>query len=294
MACKIEQEASHLSLEELKVKISRFEEYARSAERDRDQQRFILEGQIRKLHQKIDQDLDAYRKQDLPTLLKKTEAAFSEKLSKSANTHALEKELENFVFDEIRSVFTAFRNREAEKMAGNLEEIYLEIAGKTNAITESIIKTTSDLFQVSIKPFTDVEKLTRKSDFYFLLKDDPGVIDLISISLRSALPMAVAKGIILKRIKDTVSERFERHCGRVRYDLIQRINKTTASFKKTFNEKIDMMLSTIREALDRSVALKKKSETDVSQTLSVLSDRLSEIDRINETLHGLHQQTASM
>jgi GTPase Era involved in 16S rRNA processing len=294
MACKIEQEAFHLSLEELRAKISRFEEYARSAVKERDQQQFILEGRIKKLHQKIDQDLDVYRKQDLPALLKKTEAAFLEKLSKSANTHALETELENFVFEEIRDVFTAFRNREAEKMAGDLEEIYLEITGKTNAIIENIVKMTSDLFQVSINPFTDVEKLTRKSDFYFLLKDDPGVIDLISISLRSALPMAVAKGIILKRIKDTVSERFERHCGRVRYDLIQRINKTTASFKKTFNEKIDMMLSTIREALDRSVDLKNKSETDVSQTLSTLSGHLSQIDQITETLHMLHQETVSM
>jgi hypothetical protein len=150
---------------------------------------------------------------------------------------------------------------------------------------------TSDLFQVALNPFTDVEKLTRKSDFYFLLKDDPGVIDLIHLSFRSALPVALAKGIILKRIKDTVAERFERHCGRVRYDLIQRIDKTSRSFKNTFNEKIDLILSTIREALNRSMTLKDKSEQDVSHTLTVLSDHLSEIDKLDEKLRSLKQET---
>jgi hypothetical protein len=291
MACKIEQQASRLSLEDLKSKIKSFETYALSAEKDRDQQRFILDGQIKKLHQKIDQDLDVYRKQDLPMLLKKTETAFTEKLSKSANTNALEKELESFVFDEIKGAFNAFRTSEAEKIAAELESIYLDIANRTNTIIENIIKMTSDLFQVALNPFTDVEKLTRKSDFYFLLKDDPGVIDLIHLSFRSALPVALAKGIILKRIKDTVAERFERHCGRVRYDLIQRIDKTSRSFKNTFNEKIDLILSTIREALNRSMTLKDKSEQDVSHTLTVLSDHLSEIDKLDEKLRSLKQET---
>ncbi len=291
MACKIEQQASRLSLEDLKSKIKSFETYALSAEKDRDQQRFILDGQIKKLHQKIDLDLDVYRKQDLPMLLKKTETAFTEKLSKSANTHALEKELENFVFDEIKGAFNAFRTSEAEKIAVELESIYLDIANRTNMTIENIIKMTSDLFQVVLNPFTDVEKLTRKSDFYFLLKDDPGVIDLIHLSFRSALPVALAKGIILKRIKDTVAERFERHCGRVRYDLIQRIDKTSRSFKNTFNEKIDLILSTIREALNRSMTLKDKSEQDVSHTLTVLSDHLSEIDKLDEKLRSLKQET---
>ena len=291
MACKIEQEASRLSIEELKSKIKSFEAYALSAEKDRDQQQFILEGQTKKLHQKIDQDLDSFRKQDLKVLLKKTETVFSEILSKSTHTHGLEKEMEDFVFEEIKGLFTVFRVREVERIAADLEAIYLEIADRTNAIIENIVKMTSDLFQVALNPFTEVEKLTRKSDFYFLLKDDPGVIDLIHLSFRSALPLALAKGIILKRIKDRVTEKFERHCGRVRYDLIQRIDKTSRSFKNNFNEKIDLMLMTIREALNRSISLKDKSEQDVSRTLTALSDHLSDIDGINKKLKMLRQDT---
>lgn len=291
MACKIEKEASRLPVEELTAKIARFEEYARSAEKDRDQQRFIMEGRVKKLHQKIDNDLADFKAKDLPALLEKAEARFSLKIAGKPGSHELERDLEAFVFEEIKKLFTTFRNSEAEKVAADLEEIYMEIAGRTNAVIESIVKLTAELFQVELHPFSSVEKLTGKSDFYFLLKDDPGVIDLINLSFRSALPVALAKGIIKKRIRGTVAERFERHCGRVRYDLIQRMEKTTLRFKRTFQEKIDQVLLTIREALQRAAALKNKSEKDASAALSVLSDHLSAIDRIGENLRELQQQT---
>jgi hypothetical protein len=153
---------------------------------------------------------------------------------------------------------------------------------------------TSDLFHVELKPFTTVEKLSKKGEFYFLLKDDPGAIELIGMSIRFALPKFMTKGIILKRMKDTVSGRFERHCGRVRYDLVRRVDDTSRQFKKTLNEKIDLTVSTIREALSRSMALKEQSEKEVSQTLSKLSDRLSNVEDIRKKLYSFQKDVSSL
>ncbi len=139
-----------------------------------------------------------------------------------------------------------------------------------------------------------VETLTDKSDFYFLLKDDPDIIDLIQLSVRSALPLSIAKKIILKRMEATIAERFERHCGRVRYDLIRRIDSTSKNFKKRLNEKVDLTLATIREALGRAVALKNENEQEVSSTLSLLSARLSDVDAVKEQLFRFQSQANSL
>jgi len=292
MACKLEQEAARLTVEELKSKITSFEKYAKTTIKDRDRQGFILDGHINKLQQGLDEDLAALKKEDLPVLLGKLDKVFSQKTARNPSSHELEKEMENYVFEEIKTIFIAFRKNETEKIAAALEEIYLDIAKRTNDIIENIVKMTSDLFQVGLKPFTTVEKLTKKSDFYFLLRDDPGAIELISLSVRFALPGFMAKGIILKRMKDTISSRFERHCGRVRYDLIRRVDSTSRQFKKSLNDKIDLTLSTIREALNRAVALKDQSEKEVSQTLSTLSARLSDVEVIRGKLHSFQQQAA--
>jgi len=294
MAYKIEQEAARLSVEELKAKIATFEEYADTAQKDRDRQNFILEGHMRKLQQKLDDDLAGLVRKDLPVLLKKMEEKFAETTARQISSHELEKEMEDFVFNEIMVTFNRVRQKEAEKIAGILEQIYLDIAKRTNDIIENIVKMTSDLFRVELKPFTTVEKLSKKGEFYFLLKDDPGAIELIGLSIRFALPKFMAKGIILKRMKDTISGRFERHCGRVRYDLIRRVEDTSRNFKKALNEKIGLTVSTIREALNRAMALKDQSEKEVSQTLSKLSDRLSNVEEIRNKLYSFQKDVSAM
>ena len=79
-------------------------------------------------------------------------------------------------------------------------------------------------------------------------------------------------------------EVFERHCGRVRYDLIRRTEETTRSFRKSLNEKIDLTLAAIRDALNRAVALKDQSEVKISQTVSDLSARLAAVEDIRARL----------
>jgi ribosome biogenesis GTPase A len=294
MAYKIEQEAARLSVEELKTKISTFEQYADAAQKDRDRQNFILEGHMKKLQQKLDDDLADLTRKELPVLLKKMEEKFAQTTARPISSHDLEKQMEDFVFNEIMATFNRVRQKEAEKIAALLEQIYLDIAKRTNDIIESIVKMTSDLFQVALRPFTTVEKLSQKGEFYFLLKDDPGAIELIGLSVRFALPKFITKGIILKRMKDTVSGRFERHCGRVRYDLVRRVEETSRNFKKTLNEKIELTVSTIREALNRAMALKDRSEKEVSRTLSTLSDRLSNVEEIRNKLFAFQKEVSEM
>jgi hypothetical protein len=190
-----------------------------------------------------------------------------------------------FLYLCIIAIFSKFRNQESEKIATVLERIYLDLAQRTNQTVESIVQLASDIFQVELKPFTTVEKLTGKSEFYFFLRDDPDATALIQLGIRFALPTFVTKGAILKRMRTMAQEIFERHCGRVRYDLVRRTEETTRSFRKTLNEKIDLTLGAIRDALKRAVALKDQSEVEVSQTVSDLSVRLSAVEEIRARLH---------
>jgi translation elongation factor EF-Tu-like GTPase len=284
MAYKLEQEAAKLSFDALKGKIAEFEEHARITESERDQKTFVLEGQIKKLFERLDEDLEELKKAEISGLVREVEEAFETKGAGAASSRELEKAMEEFVYGRIIAIFSTFRNQESEKMATVLERIYIDLAQRTNQTIESIVRLASDIFQVELKPFTSVEKLTSKSDFYFFLRDDPDVTALIQLGIRFVLPTFVTKGVILKRIRAMAQEVFERHCGRVRYDLIRRTEETTRSFRKSLNEKIDLTLGAIRDALNRAVALKDQSEVKVSQTVSDLSARLAAVEDIRARL----------
>jgi ribosome biogenesis GTPase A len=284
MAYKLEQEAAKFSLDALKGKIGEFEEHARITESERDQKTFILEGQIKKLFERLDDDLEQLKKAEIPGLVREVEQEFETKAASAINSRELEKAMEEFVYGRIIAIFSNFRNKESEKIATVLEKIYLDLAQRTNETIESIVRLASDIFEVELKPFTTVEKLTSKSDFYFFLRDDPDATALIQLGIRFALPTFVTRGVILKRIRAMAQEIFERHCGRVRYDLIRRTEETTRSFRKSLNDKIGLTLGAIRDALNRAAALKDQSEVEVSQTVSELSARLSGVEEIRARL----------
>lgn len=294
MAYNLEQEAAKLSIDELNMKIGKFESYAKATQKERAEKAYILEGQIKNLHKMLDDDLYVLKKAKIPILVADVENVFQEKVARSFSSRELEKEMEGFVFGEILGIFSTFRNKESEKIAGVLESIYIDLANRTNETIESIARLASDIFEVELKPFTTVEKLTSKSDFYFFLRDDPDATALIQLGIRFALPTFVTKGVILKRIRAMAQEIFERHCGRVRYDLIRRTDETTRSFRKSLNEKIDLTLSAIREALRRAVALKSQSEQEVSETLSNVSDRLLAIEGIRARLIDYRRQVETL
>ncbi len=294
IAYKLEREAANLSIGQLKEKIEKFENEAAKLEKEHDQKEFILDGQLKKLSQSLDEDIDKFKKMALPNLLKEMEKVFSSKLSSGLGSITLEKEMESYVYNEIRGIFTNFRNKESEKIAEHLESIYIDLANHTNHTIERIVRLASDIFEINLKPFTAVEKLTRKSDFYFLLKEEPGVIDFIHLSIRSALPMFAAKTIILNRIKSIITDRFDSHCGRVRYDLIRRIDSTTKDFRRSLKEKTNLTLSGIRDALNRAISLKSRNERQVTDTLSKLSNQLSAMDTISTSLIEYRQQAETL
>ncbi len=284
MAWKLEQQAAKLTLEELRSKIARFEDSVRRIEKERDEHRFILNGRIRKLHESLDADLAQLSAAEIPRLQAGLETRFREKVQKTREGRQLESELEEVLYREIVEIFSGFRDRTARRLAEALEAVYLDLAERTNRTITAFVELAAGLFAVELKPFTSVEKLTGRSDFYFLLKEDPDAIGLIRLGFRSAMPLFVTRGLILRRIKAMAREIFERHCGRVRYDLLRRIEETTRKFQRSLEEKADLTLATIREALQRAVALKEHSETEVSATLSHLDERLSAIERIRNRL----------
>ena len=294
MAWKLEQEAAKLSLEELRAKIAEFEKFVRQTEKERDEHRFILTGQIRKMRETLDQSLEVLKRERVPPLLAEIESHFNEKSRSTSGGRNLESTLEEYLYQAILDTFSVFRDEAARKLADSLEGIYLDLAERTNRTIIGIVNLATSLFKVELKPFTSVEKLTGKSDFYFMLKDDPDAISLIRLGFRSAMPLVITRGLILRRIKSMAKEIFERHCGRVRYDLIHRIDETTRKFQEALSEKTELTLTTIREALNRAIALKDRNETVITTTLNQLTVRLSVTEQLRDKLMVFRDQAEKL
>jgi len=85
-------------------------------------------------------------------------------------------------------------------------------------------------------------------------------------------------------MRTAVTELLDRHCGRVRYDLINRLSKTVEDFQKALNGKIDETLDGIRISFQKALILNQSSKVDVEKNLSELAARLGSISGIRDEL----------
>lgn len=279
---QLEQEAIKLPLQELKTKIERFEQEMKEIAKDRENTQFLLKGHLGKIISGLDEEISGFKKEKSPALQRELEEEYLRPANRGGG--GLREQLEQFVFNRIRETFNPWRQQLAEKISSRLEDAHGEFALKTNEIIERILTLTSDIFELKLKPFTSVEGLSKKSDFYFMLKDDPVGLELVQLAVTSALPSFIAKKMILKSMKESVAELLDRHCGRVRYDLVNRITKTMKDFQTSLNEKIDLTLAGIRISFQKALALHQAGKNNVEKSLGELSEKLGSIAGIRAEL----------
>jgi hypothetical protein len=283
---QLEQEAIKLPLQELTAKIARFEEEMKTIAKDREHNRYLLSGHLKKITSQLDEEIAVFKKEGLPVLHKELEEAYLRRMQSGGGN--LRSELEEFVFAKIQERFTGWRQQLVETISLLLEEAHGWFAARTNETIERILALTSDIFELKLKPFTSVETLSRKSDFYFLLKDDPVGLELVQLAATSALPGFISRKIILKKMQETVTELVDRHCGRVRYDLLKRLTTTVHDFQQDLNEKTDLTLEGIRISFQKALAINQCSKVDVDRNLGELSQRLGSILSLRDKLFALN------
>jgi len=279
---QLEQEAIKLPLQELKTKIERFEQEMKEIAKDRENTQFLLKGHLGKIISGLDEEIFGFKREKSPALQRELEEEYLRLVRRGSG--GLREQLEQFVFDRIRETFNPWRQQLAEKMSSRLEDAHGEFARKINEIIERILTLTSDIFELKLKPFTSVEGLSKKSDFYFMLKDDPVGLELVQLAVTSALPSFIAKKMILKSMKAAVAELLDRHCGRVRYDLVNRITKTMKDFQNSLNEKIDLTLAGIRISFEKALALHQAGKNNVEKSLGELGEKLESMAGIRAEL----------
>jgi hypothetical protein len=284
ISSKLEEESLKLPLEELRRKIEQFENEVKLIEKEREANVFLLQGHTKKIIQELDEAIGEFKKSRLPKLLADLEQEYMRRTALGGGN--LREDLEKFVFSAIQNTFSEWRQVLTESISSQLEAIHLDFARKVNSTIERITDLAGSIFSLKLEPFTSVPTLSRKSEFYFLLKDDPVGLELLQMALTSALPGFLTKKMILKKMKESVTELLDRHCGRVRYDLVNRIQDTVKGFQKELLQKIDETLEAIRLSFQKAIALHNTSKEEVSKSLGILSERIIALKECRDKLES--------
>ncbi len=194
----------------------------------------------------------------------------------------------------VKDAFEEWRPEKNSEIGEIFEKIVTRFTLKANQIIEHIGKISKNVFDIEVETFGDIEKLTEESDFYYMLEDDDTMFMIDPSKLSFLLPKFLFRALIVRDLGKRVWDQLDRNCGRIRYDFVQRIDKSLRAFTSELNEKIHGLLDGVTKATKRALEKKQLSDYEVKENIEKLNEIESKLGKVLSDLNELKVQLESV
>jgi len=274
-AIEVEVRAAAVPLNELQQKQHHLEVELERIEQERSDMNVLLASEIDRLVGEVESDLNRRVEESLPSIRKRLQDFCT--AHANAGRSELGRLMDDFMKDQVEAVFNAWRLEEDQKMNKVFTAMSSRFTGKTNAIIRDIRTVTARLFEIAVETFDSPEALRAETHLYY--KVDPLFYFTID-KIPFVLPKFLFRSYVLSKMRDRIKMELYRNAGRIRYDYLERIEKSTGEFRKALNLKIDATLSGIRQAIERAVSAWQTSSEEYDRRLVAYRQQSKELEAI--------------
>lgn len=289
-AIKLELKAIATPLEDLEKKIKLFEEQLEEIQREKHDNSYLFEAEIKRLMDFLDRDIDRLRQKELPRLLNELKKIGEEK--RVLGTHEYVKAMEEALRNGIIQTFDQWVSDQEERLNNEYAKVSKQFSDRTNKIIESLMDASAKLFDIKLEKVESDETITTERSFYYLLGDPPRFFDLegaIDFFSRAVLPKGLSQTKVLNKLIKKLPDRIDANCGRVRADFMTRIRESFLNFRWDLNMKIDVTAENIQKALQKAVEMKKASTAEVDKLRNQLGTQLEKVNEFKEKFQNIEQ-----
>ncbi|MGO9211094.1 MAG: dynamin family protein [Terriglobales bacterium] len=274
-AIEVEVKAAAVPLVELQQKQQLLEIELEKIEQERSDMNVLLASEISRLVGEVESDLNRRVEESVPSVRKRLHDFYS--THASASRSELGRRLDDFMKEQVEAVFNGWRLEEDHKMNKVFTAMSSRFTGKTNAIIRDIRTATARLFDIGVGTFESPESLRAETHLYY--KVDPLFYFAID-KIPFVLPKFLFRGYVLSKMQDKIKMELYRNAGRIRYDYLERIEKSAHEFRKALNLKIDATLCGIRQAIEHAVSARRTSTEEYERHMATYRQRSEELDAI--------------
>jgi len=274
-AIEVEVKATAVPLVELQQKQQLLEIELEKIEQERSDMNVLLASEINRLVGEVESDLNRRVEESVPSVRKRLHDFYS--AHTNASRSELGRLLDDFMKEQVEAVFNAWRIEEDHKMNKVFTAVSARFTEKTNTIIRNIRSATSRLFDIGVETFDSPEALRAETHLYY--KVDPLFYFAIE-KIPFVLPKFLFRGYVLSKMQGKIKMELYRNAGRIRYDYLQRIEKSTHKFRKALNLKIDATLCGIRQAIEHAVSAWRTSSEECELHMATYRRRSEELEAI--------------
>lgn len=294
-AIRLELKAVATPLKDLEEKIHLFDKELKRILEQKHDNDYYYEGEIKRMMDFLDRDMDRFRKDRLPELLKELQKTGEG--NRHLPTTEYVKLMENALREGIVGVFDAWIVHQEERLNEEYAKISKRFSDRANEIIENLQAASAKLFDIAMERVASDETISSDTRFYYLLGDQPrffdieGALDFLSHRL---LPKSISQAMVLKDILKKLPARIDANCGRVRGDFKYRIQQSFLKFRWNLNAKIDATADSIRQALQKAMEMKKAGASQLSQLTDQLEQQRRKAESLKSNFQGLNSSLGQL
>ena len=281
VAFETERAAAELGTERLHAQIAAFETAAAAVRSRFADDRLVLDHEVDELVRSVGdalaQGAAAAAAEQWPAVLAAVRGARGRQLDQpldEAVTEAVRRGIEPLRLDAERSLDLGWAAL-AERFARGTQEH-----------ADRLREVASELFDVRFPPASvpSVAGQPRRFSYLFLHVESPGTS--LARALMASLPLGWGRRRALERARRRLSAELDKHAGRVRYDLAQRLHEVQRGFVATMSAELDDVERSIADATDRARSLLGATRQEQRERTAVRARALALVHEIGEMAGG--------
>jgi hypothetical protein len=259
-AATIGVRAQSMSLDELHLKGREIDQLLERTESEMHELQVLLRQHSADIIARVEHDLTVHVQESVP-VVRKDLRLFQEQHPRESG-RAFGVLLENFLMEEIETVFRTWRIREDEVVQSLLDILSARFVNRTNALLDRLQQAAGILFEIPVEPVVIHCPLRVESHLYYRVERVFHSLD----SFFLALPRFLLRPIILGKMQERTWQFLDLNAGRLRYDYVERLQLSITHFEKDLNASVTLLTQSLRSALRGP----RESTRSATETIDVL------------------------
>ncbi|MBP8645826.1 MAG: dynamin family protein [Syntrophobacteraceae bacterium] len=305
---EVEVEVKSLTtpLEDLEEKVRSFEKKKEEILLESRAFDILLDGEVNRLVRTLDEELAAFKSRRVPELVSRFEEIYAS--NEDTPLQELDLLLENRVLEEVQGIFLPWQATIEEMISGGFEVICRRFLEKMDQVVDRLLAFSSQLFSVPYEPVLSECLWKTESRFHFKLRDEPVGLDILADALTLRVPGMVSRRFakikdylfrkaherIYRKRKQQLLEAVEIQAGRIRYDFLERIEKSKESFRLEMRRKIEATIHGIGTAVEKGITLRERGEREVEERRSMLVREMEELGLLEHKAAAVRERASRL
>jgi ribosome biogenesis GTPase A len=155
--------------------------------------------------------------------------------------------IENFLLQEVETLFRSWRVREDGEIQAQLDRLSCRFVAQANAILERLHQAAGILFEIPVEHISITCPLRVESHLHYK-------VERVFYSLDSfllVLPRFLLRPLVLRRQDAGIARLLDTNAGRIRYDYLERLQSSMVKFENELAAAVTMVTESPRSALRR-------------------------------------------